>query len=917
MTFVEAGLRAFCGKTKQYQDAEHSMDVSYHSFSSGFLPSLGAQSNSHLRLGKYVIAPYDWRYRWWQNLLIVLVMYSAWVSPFEFGFIRDLPANFFVVDYIVDAFFALDIIVTFFVAYLDRKTYLFVDKHSKIAVRYMSTWLVLDVASSIPFQVLTLLVTGKIGRGLTYNLLNMLRLWRLRRVSSLFARLEKDVRVSYFWIRCLKLLCVTLLAVHCAGCFYYLLAERYHDETRTWIGANLPHFKEETIWLRYVYCMYWSITTLTTVGYGDLHAQNANEMVFNVFYMLFNLGLTAYLIGNMTNLVVHVTGRTRSFRDSVQAVSNFAIRNRLPVRLRDQMLDHMRVKYRTENFQQEEAMAVLPKAIRSSVSQHLFLQTVEKVYLFQGCSYDFMLQLVTEMRAEYFPPREDIILHNEAPTEFYVLVSGQVELLVYRDGREQHYANARAGEVIGEIGALCYKPQPFTVRSKKLSQLLRINRNNFLNIVQGNIVDGQIVIDNLYQHLNDSKILSMLRLPMEIESIMADVGMGMTLSLCFVASKGNGQLLEQFLKRGRDPNATDFSGRTPLHVAAANGFFECVQTLLLYGADPNNQDDDGNVPLWEAIQGRHKSVTELLWKQGARLATEKEGDFMCRAVEIGDLAILEDLIKYGTDINVQNSDGATALHVAVANGNSEVASFLIDQGANLEIRDARGLRPSDLAEQDKQEDLLKLFPTREGDEEISVKASEEGKKDDEENRELEEENQTQEDQAIHESNSIDTDAKMQKKTTINSVAPEFFPIPAVGKGKRVAQGVPLKTDMAVDDPTLRRSWNPRFADRRSLGREDLPMRVTIHRFHPKGTNRQGMTKLGKLFNLPGSLDELLRLASVQFNYSPVKVLSSGLAEINDISAVRDNDLLYVVDQEELERILRVHGDSSYAKHNPT
>eukprot|EP00250_Pteridium_aquilinum_P005669 c15728_g2_i1 orf=1-687(-) len=229
-------------------------------------------------------------------------------------------------------------------------------------------------------------------------------------------------------------------------------------------------------------------------------------MVFNVFYMLFNLGLTAYLIGNMTNLVVHITGRTRNFRDSVQAVSSFAIRNHLPPRLRDQMMDHMRLKYRTENLHQEETMAILPKAIRSSVSQHLFLETVEKVYLFQGTSYDFMLQLVTEMRAEYFPPREDIILHNEAPTEFYILVSGLVELLVYQDGREQHHKTARAGDVIGEIGALCYKPQPFTVRSKKLSQLLRINRNSFLTIVQGNIVDGQIVIDNLYQFLKDSKV---------------------------------------------------------------------------------------------------------------------------------------------------------------------------------------------------------------------------------------------------------------------------------------------------------------------------------------------------------------------------------------------------------------------------
>ena len=56
--------------------------------------------------------------------------------------------------------------------------------------------------------------------------------------------------------------------------------------------------------------MYWSIVTLTTVGYGDLHAVNTGEKVFNMLYMLFNIGLTAYLIGNMTNLIVHSALRT-------------------------------------------------------------------------------------------------------------------------------------------------------------------------------------------------------------------------------------------------------------------------------------------------------------------------------------------------------------------------------------------------------------------------------------------------------------------------------------------------------------------------------------------------------------------------------------------------------------------------------
>ena len=52
---------------------------------------------------------------------------------------------------------------------------------------------------------------------------------------------------------------------------------------------------------------------MTTVGYGDMHAVNTMEMIFIIFYMLFNLGLTAYLIGNMTNLVVEGTRRTMEF----------------------------------------------------------------------------------------------------------------------------------------------------------------------------------------------------------------------------------------------------------------------------------------------------------------------------------------------------------------------------------------------------------------------------------------------------------------------------------------------------------------------------------------------------------------------------------------------------------------------------
>lgn len=98
---------------------------------------------------------------------------------------------------------------------------------------------------------------------------------------------------------------VTLFAVHSAGCFYLWLAMHYKTPADTWIGSEVPNFKTESVWLGYTYSIYWSIVTLTTVGYGDLHAVNTGEKVFNMLYMLFNIGLTAYLIGNMTNLIVH------------------------------------------------------------------------------------------------------------------------------------------------------------------------------------------------------------------------------------------------------------------------------------------------------------------------------------------------------------------------------------------------------------------------------------------------------------------------------------------------------------------------------------------------------------------------------------------------------------------------------------
>ncbi|KAH9649316.1 Potassium channel SKOR [Citrus sinensis] len=387
--------------------------------------------------------------------------------------------------------------------------------------------------------------------------------------------------------------------------------------------------------------MYFAIITMATVGYGDIHAVNLREMIFIMIYVSFDMVLGAYLIGNMTALIVKGS-KTEKFRDKMTDLIKYMNRNRLGRDIRDQIKGHMRLQYES-NYTEASVLQDIPVSIRAKISQTLYMPYIEKVSLFKGCSSEFINQIVIRLHEEFFLPGEDVG--------------------VGEDGSEETVSQLQPNSSFGEVSILCNIPRPYTVRICELSRLLRIDKQSFtksnlrLKQLESDItfhigkheaelalrVNSAAYHGDLYQlkgliragadlnktnydgrsplHLATSRGYEDITLFLIQKGVDTNIKVkeGASLNvddagslLCTAVARGDSDFLKRVLSNGVDPNSRDYDHRTPLHVAASEGLYLMVKLLLEAGASVFTKDRWGNTPLDEGRMCGNKNLIKLL-----------------------------------------------------------------------------------------------------------------------------------------------------------------------------------------------------------------------------------------------------------------------------------------------------------------
>ncbi|KAK6913511.1 Ankyrin repeat [Dillenia turbinata] len=649
-------------------------------------------------------------YRAWTNFILIWAVYSSFFTPMEFGFFKGLPENLFVLDIAGQVAFLVDIVLQFFLAYRDSQTYRMVYKRTPIALRYLKSNFLFDFLGCLPWD----LIYKACGRREEVRYLLWIRLTRVRKVTDFFQKLEKDIRINYLFTRIVKLIAVELYCTHTAASIFYYLATTLPAEAEghTWIGSlklgdySYSHFREIDIWKRYTTSLYFAIVTMSTVGYGDIHAVNLREMIFIMIYVSFDMILGAYLIGNMTALIVKGS-KTEKFRDKMTDVIKYMNRNRLGRDIRNQIKGHLRLQYES-SYTEATVLQDIPISIRAKISQSLYKPYIDKVSLFNGCSLEFINQIVIRLHEEFFLPGEVIMEQGNVVDQLYFVCHGVLEEVgIAEDGSEETVSLLQPDSLFGEISILCNIPQPYTVRVCELCRLLRIDKQSFTSILEIYFYDGRKILNNLLEGKDSN--LRVKQLESDITFHIGKQEAELALRVNNAAYHGDSYQLKRLIRAGADPNKTDYDGRSPLHLAASRGYEDITVFLIHEGVDINISDKFGNTPLLEAIRNGNDRVASLLVKEGASLKIDEAGSFLCAAVARGDSDFVKRVLSNGIDPNSKDYDHRAPLHVAASEGLYVMAKLLLEAGASVFSKDRWGNTPLDEGRMCGNKNMIKLL----------------------------------------------------------------------------------------------------------------------------------------------------------------------------------------------------------------
>ncbi|XP_072900199.1 cyclic nucleotide-gated channel cone photoreceptor subunit alpha isoform X1 [Hemitrygon akajei] len=398
----------------------------------------------------HIIDPADNLYYRWLSIIAMPVMYN-WCMLVCRACFEELQTKYLalwlVLDYVSDTIYIVDSIVRFRTGFLEQG--LLVKDAKKLRDNYMKMpQFKLDTLSLLPTDLAYLTM------GLNYPEVRFNRLFRFSRMFEFFDRTE--TRTNYPNVfRIGNLVLYILIIIHWNGCIYYAISKSIGFGVDTWVYPNISHPEYGRLSRKYIYCLYWSTLTLTTIGETPPPVKD-EEFLFVVIDFLVGVLIFATIVGNVGSMISNMNASRAEFQSKIDAIKQYMqfrkVSKDLEVRI-IKWFDYLWINKKSIN--EKEVLKNLPDKLKAEIAINVHLETLKKVRIFADCEAGLLIELVLKLQPQVYSPGDYICRKGDIGREMYIIKEGK--LAVVADDGVTQFVVLSDGSYFGEISILNIK----------------------------------------------------------------------------------------------------------------------------------------------------------------------------------------------------------------------------------------------------------------------------------------------------------------------------------------------------------------------------------------------------------------------------------------------------------------------------